>query len=95
MTTKVETNCTNNTPTNSSLLGHVGNICQVDCSNRGICDYSTGVCNCFKGYAGMDCSNTNALSTGNSITFEAGSAYAQAARTGGGATVAWATDDGA
>ncbi|RYG43288.1 hypothetical protein EON68_00635 [archaeon] len=24
----------------------------MDCSSRGLCDYSTGTCNCFKGFAG-------------------------------------------
>ena len=38
--------------------GHVGNLCQVDCANRGICDYSTGTCACFKGSYGADCTVT-------------------------------------
>lgn len=25
----------------------------MDCSNRGICDYETGVCSCFDGYHGQ------------------------------------------
>jgi len=31
------------------------------CSNRGICDTTTGVCGCFSGYTGDDCSVLNAL----------------------------------
>ena len=36
--------------------GRVNNLCQVDCSNRGICDYSIGQCTCFEGSWGQDCS---------------------------------------
>ena len=32
-----------------------------DCSGRGLCDYSTGLCNCFKGFYGEDCSLQSAL----------------------------------
>merc|ERR1711862_858093 len=31
------------------------------CSNRGLCDYSTGVCKCFRGYFNDDCSAQNVL----------------------------------
>jgi len=32
------------------------------CSNRGICNHETGLCECFKGYTNDDCSAQNSLS---------------------------------
>jgi hypothetical protein len=47
-------------------LGSVGVNDSPECSDRGLCDYSSGTCKCFKGYAGIDCSMQNALATGGS-----------------------------
>lgn len=35
--------------------GRFGNKCHVDCSNRGSCNYDTGVCTCFSGFMGDNC----------------------------------------
>merc|ERR1711924_578247 len=40
-----------------------GNKENVICSNRGLCDYSTGTCKCFGGFTDFDCSVQNALAT--------------------------------
>jgi hypothetical protein len=43
-----------------------GNREAVTCSNRGICDFATGLCSCFAGQTGEDCSQQNALAHGGS-----------------------------
>jgi hypothetical protein len=50
-----ETDCEGLNTVGGISYGKAGNLCQVDCSNRGVCDYSTGVCKCFNGYYGVDC----------------------------------------
>jgi hypothetical protein len=62
---------TQNTPTggfdgtNIAIAETVkGNKENVSCSNRGLCDTSSGLCKCFAGYTDYDCSVQNALSTG-------------------------------
>lgn len=55
ITTKNETDCYNVTDSSGRGVGEYGNLCHVDCSNRGICDYETGSCKCFSGFAGPNC----------------------------------------
>ena len=43
------------------LIHLLGNLCHNDCSNRGICDYTTGTCTCFTGYYSSNCALTSAL----------------------------------
>jgi hypothetical protein len=31
------------------------------CANRGLCDYATGLCNCFPGYTGLSCTEQNSI----------------------------------
>ncbi len=44
--------------------GAAGNKCHVDCSNRGICDYASGLCRCFRGFYGEACNLQDALARG-------------------------------
>lgn len=58
-----ETSCYNITAPNSQYVGEVGNLCHVDCANRGLCDYRTGVCQCFDGMYGSACNIIDATAT--------------------------------
>ena len=42
-------------PSGPDILKGRGNESGRDCSGRGICDYTTGQCNCFTGYYGTKC----------------------------------------
>ena len=53
----IETDC-NGIPAAgiAAPVGAAGNLCLVECSNRGTCDHSTGTCKCFDGFFGSSCS---------------------------------------
>merc|ERR1712146_260964 len=42
-------------PTTADVIGGFGNEAGRDCSGRGICNYETGVCDCFTGFYGEGC----------------------------------------
>merc|ERR1711988_1290347 len=44
------------------VYGCYGSMSGQDCSGRGICDYSTGTCKCFSGYAGTACEEVEEMS---------------------------------
>lgn len=54
-TAEDETDCTGVVAEGGQGVGKPGNKCHVDCSNRGTCDFKTGVCKCFAGYWGENC----------------------------------------
>jgi len=43
------------------FVDNSGTTEEKSCSNRGLCDESTGECQCFNGYTDVDCSKQNAL----------------------------------
>jgi hypothetical protein len=42
-------------PSGADVLKGYGNEAGRDCSGRGLCDYSSGICSCFHGYYGTKC----------------------------------------
>ena len=61
MTARDETNCTGVLAKGGHGVGEPGNLCHVDCSNRGFCDGDA--CICYPGFAGDDCSERSGART--------------------------------
>lgn len=64
LTARDETDCSNKTSASGKATFKNGSICHVDCSNRGICDHSTGLCSCFRGFRGPNCHIVDILAKG-------------------------------
>ena len=52
-----ETDCNGKSQTGGSATGSADNLCHVDCSNHGYCNFGTGTCTCYDGWYGIDCKN--------------------------------------
>jgi hypothetical protein len=50
-----DTDCSNATAQGGIAKGEPGNLCHVDCSNRGDCSSETGLCTCYPGFTGHNC----------------------------------------
>lgn len=61
MTAVDETDCSGKTAPGGFGVGAAGNECHVDCSNRGICDYSSDDCSCFSGFYGSNCASLSPI----------------------------------
>jgi hypothetical protein len=72
---KNETDCFNKMAPGGRGLGKEGNLCHVDCSNRGICDYQSGTCECFEGFFGRDCHYSSVDNTMKSSNLLQSTAY--------------------
>ena len=59
-----ETDCGGTLAAGGRGTGSTGNLCHVDCSNRGKCDYLTGTCACFLGYHGANCATRKVAADG-------------------------------
>lgn len=47
-------------PSGTDPLGGPGSESGRDCSNRGTCDFGTGICKCFRGFFGTSCEKQRA-----------------------------------
>lgn len=67
MTDADETDCNGKSQNGASTTaptGAAGNLCHIECSNRGICNHKDGLCECFPGYYGDACQSMSSLVAG-------------------------------
>ena len=50
-----EEDCYGKNQLNGLIKGEVGNKCHIECSSRGSCNRTSGVCSCFNGSTGDNC----------------------------------------
>jgi len=60
-TPKNELDCAQIVAPGGKGTGADGNLCHLDCSGKGVCDYGTGGCTCYPGYYGYNCGTADAL----------------------------------
>ena len=46
-------------------VGKAGNLCHVECSGKGLCNYKDGACLCFPGFWGTKCELRDGLALGS------------------------------
>jgi len=56
-----ETNCDGKLADGGFGTGATGNLCHVDCSGRGACDHTTGLCTCYEGHHTDNCGQVNLI----------------------------------
>jgi hypothetical protein len=56
-----ELDCSHKLAAGGVGTGASGNICHLDCSGKGECDYTTATCTCYPGYYGFNCNLADAL----------------------------------
>eukprot|EP01038_Epipyxis_sp_PR26KG_P010536 gene10536-14155_t len=67
-----ETDCYNKSSGTAKSVGLFGNKCHYDCSGLGLCDYKSGVCNCFPGHYGANCGLNNVYVAVEGVNFDQG-----------------------
>lgn len=74
ITPEDETDCSGVEAPGGRGVGEEGNLCQVDCSNRGLCDHGTGECACFNGFHGPNCAMPDEVLARHELRLRYGSA---------------------
>ena len=65
-----DTDCEGRALTGGTETGKTGNLCHIDCSNRGDCNYDTGVCKCYEGWTGVNCATNIAEKMTSNLNYD-------------------------